>query len=155
MTSAKTGAKRAGDIMSREPVCVDPAAGVAELTRLFSEHEISGAPVVDAQGRLIGVVSRTDIMRRTLQRTRAGAPAYFFEWLDEQAGEPEEFEPDAEPQVQDCMTEGAVTARPDDSLAAVARRMSEAHVHRVIVVDEENIPVGVVTSLDMLGAWSR
>lgn len=148
-------AKRVADIMSREPVCVEPHAGIYELARLFNDNEISGAPVVDAGGRVIGVVSKTDLMRHTLQRTREGAPAYFFEWLDEQAGESEGLDADTEPTVEDCMTESAVTARPDDSVASVARKMAEAHVHRVVVVDEEQIPIGIVTSLDALGAWPR
>lgn len=146
-------AKRVADIMSAEPVCVEPGAGIYELARLFNEHEISGAPVIDAQGRLLGVVSKTDLMRHTLQRTRQGAPAYFFEWLDEQAGEPEAVTAETEPTVEDFMTEGGVTAKPGESLATVARRMAEAHVHRVIVIDDERIPIGVVTSLDMLDAW--
>lgn len=145
--------KRVNDIMSREPVCVEPGAGIYEVARLFNEHEISGAPVIDAQGRLVGVVSKTDLMRHTLQRTRQGAPAFFFEWLDEQAGEPEGITAETEPTVQDFMTEGAVTAKPGDALGAVARRMAESHVHRVVVIDDEQTPIGVVTSLDLLDAW--
>ena len=48
------------------------------------------------------------------------------------------------------MTEDPVTARPDESLPVVAARMIDAHIHRIIVVDPDNRPVGIVTSMDML-----
>ncbi len=53
----------ARDVMTLEPVCVGPATTIRELARLFEENEISGAPVVNRSGRLVGVVSTTDLVR--------------------------------------------------------------------------------------------
>ena len=57
--------------------------------------------------------------------------------------------------VQEFMTDSLVTASPDTSVQKVAQRMMEAGVHRVIIVDEEHCPVGIITSLDLVGILAR
>jgi CBS domain-containing protein len=53
-------ARIAGDIMTKEPLCAEPATTFRQLARLFEENDISGCPVVDEEGKVIGVVSKTD-----------------------------------------------------------------------------------------------
>ena len=55
---------RVGEVMTNDPVCLSGGETVAEVARLFDANEISGAPVVDGLHRLIGVVSRTDLIHR-------------------------------------------------------------------------------------------
>jgi CBS domain-containing protein len=50
------------------------------------------------------------------------------------------------------MTEDPVTASPDDAAAGVARKLAENRMHRAVVIDRERIPIGIVTSLDLLKA---
>jgi CBS domain-containing protein len=146
---------KARDLMSSDPVCVEPSATIRELARVFEEHEISGVPVVDQEGKVIGVVTKTDLIRRCSEGTADIPPAYLFEVLADQ-GEPDEAS-EAIPEplicVGDFMTEDPAMVSPDVPVKAVARLMVERRIHRVIVVDDENFPIGIITSMDMLGAF--
>lgn len=148
----------ARDVMTAEPVCVEPATTIRELARVFEEHEISGAPVVDARGALVGVVSKTDLIRKCSEGTLDVPPAYLFEVLSEQGASDEASEvmPEALVCVEDFMTEDPATVVAETPVAEIARTMSEGSIHRVIVVDRSGfpIPVGIVTSLDLLRRWS-
>jgi CBS domain-containing protein len=147
---------RARDVMTADPVCVSPSTTIRELARVFEEHEISGAPVVDQEGRVVGVVSKTDLIRRCSEGTGDIPPAYLFEILSEQGAEGEsEVIPEPLICVEDFMTEDPLTVLPTVAAATVAREMFERRIHRVIVVDDENFPVGIITSLDLLGVFSQ
>jgi CBS domain-containing protein len=151
MTAVKTELK-ARDVMAAEPVCVEPSTSIRRLVRLFEEYEISGAPVVDEEGKVVGMVTKTDLIRRGAKGTAKVPPAYLFEVLGEQGGEEESGEVSPEPPVcvEDFMSEEPLLVGPDASAAAVARLMHERGLHRVIVADEERFPLGVITSLDLL-----
>lgn len=140
-------------IMTREPVCAEPSMSMRQFAHLLEENEISGAPVVDSQGRVIGVASKSDLIRRCSEGTRDLPPGYLFEVISDQGGDDEDVIPEPLICVQDFMSEDVETSRPDAPISQVARRMYDRHIHRVVVVDEENMPVGIVTSLDMLGAF--
>ncbi|HVZ93396.1 MAG TPA: CBS domain-containing protein [Phycisphaerales bacterium] len=148
---------KAKDMMTAEPVCVTPSARLRELARVFEDHEISGAPVIDQEGKVVGVVSKTDLIRRCSQGIDDIPPAYLFEVLSEQGADEETSEVMPEPLVcvEDLMTEDPLVVGPAVPAAAVARLMHEKRVHRVIVVDEEKFPLGIITSLDLLGAFPQ
>ncbi len=148
---------RAKDVMSTDPVCVAPSTRIRELAQIFEEHEISGMPVVDQEGRVIGVVSKTDLIRRCAEGTDDIPPAYLFEILSEQGDEDATSEVMPEPLVcvEDFMTEDPLMVGPDISVSTVARLMCERRVHRVIVADKDNFPVGIITSMDLLDALSK
>lgn len=148
---------RAKDVMTADPVCVGPSVRLRELARIFEEHEISGVPVLDQEGRVIGVVSKTDLIRRCSEGTDDIPPAYLFEILSEQGDEETTSEVMPEPLVcvEDFMTEDPLMVGPELSAAAVARLMYEKGIHRVIVADDERFPLGIITSMDLLGAISR
>lgn len=149
-----TAKKTAGDIMTSEPVCVDPATTVRELARIFDEYEISGAPVTDGGGRVIGIVSQTDVIRACVERAPEHAPAFFFEMLNEDAGEDMEYGDEEDSlTVEDFMTMDPITVAVDEPLAGIAKRLADEGVHRVIVVDKDDMVQGVITSLDLLRCW--
>lgn len=139
--------------MTPDPVCVDGAMTLRELSRLFMEEEVSGAPVIDSNGHLIGVVSKTDLVRRCLEGETDYPPAYLFEMLSEQAGEETGLTPEHEIVVDEFMSTEPVTATPEETTPAVARRMAESRVHRIVVIDHDRRPIGIVTSLDLLKAF--
>jgi CBS domain-containing protein len=149
----------ARDVMIFEPVCVDRSDTIWQLARVFVEHEISGAPVVDQQGRLVGVVSRTDLVRRCLEGTADIPPAYLFEVIFEQGADDEAAGADVIRErlicVEDCMTQDPVTASPETPVGTIASLMFDGRIHRVIVVDEERFPVGIITSLDLLALFPQ
>lgn len=143
---------RISRIMTREPICIEPDATLREVARLLEELEISGAPVVDENRRILGVVSKTDVLRRCLEGRANGLAGDLFESLSDDAGEEMGLDPEDEILVEDFMSTDVVTAREDEAVAVVARRMAEARIHRAVVVDDDEFPVGIVTSLDVLKA---
>jgi CBS domain-containing membrane protein len=145
----------AGDVMSRDVVTLARDLSLRSAAGILSRLQISGAPVVDEAGRCVGVLSATDFMNRTggsgdAPRPRGGAPAcYCSEWqLADTDALPEEG-------VERFMTADPVTVSPFTPLGAVARCLLDAHLHRVIVVNDHDQPVGVVTSTDLLAAVAR
>jgi CBS domain-containing protein len=147
---------KAKDVMTSDPVTVGPATKISELARVLGDHEISGAPVVDQQGRVIGVVSKTDLIRRCAQGINDIPPACLFEVLCEQDEDDGASQALPEPLVcvGDFMTEDPLTVTPEISARTIGGLMADRRVHRVIVVDEESFPIGIITSLDLLRALS-
>ncbi|TAH39656.1 MAG: CBS domain-containing protein [Planctomycetota bacterium] len=139
------------DIMTRDPICVDAAATIRELASILVRNGISGVPVVGANGKLVGVASKSDLVRRCVEGEQGRDPHYLFSVISE----PDAYTMRAEPLilVGDFMSTDPVTACPDESVADVAHRMAEQGVHRLIIVDEELQPIGIVTTLDVLRAF--
>jgi CBS domain-containing protein len=144
----------AEDLMSRTPTVVPEQMSLRAAARVLSLNQISGAPVVDAQGRLVGVISTTDFMR-CLDRqfgiafSKPASKNLVCEW---EVGHLEALPADA---VRCCMTTDPVTASLETSITELARMMMEAHIHRVVVVDDKRRPIGVVSSTDVLAAVAR
>ena len=145
----------AEDLMSSDPICVEPSTTLRQLARTFAENEISGAPVVDAQGRLVGLVSQTDLIRRCVHGVVDLPPSFLFEMLAETGSEDREMAAEPSFCVEDFMTEDPLTATRESPMSEIARQMCERRVHRVIVKDSQNVPVGIITSLDLACALSR
>lgn len=143
----------ARDIMTPDPVCAEPHMPIRALVELLEGAGVSGAPVVDRQGAVIGVVSKSDLLHACLERADDYEPAYLYEMIrgdeDDEVGPASSF-PDPEIRVEDFMTDEPLTAPPTAALHALATMMHEARVHRVIIADGDRVPVGVVTSLDIV-----
>jgi CBS domain-containing protein len=147
----------ARDVMTREVISVTPSTLLSELARICAEDRISGCPVVTLDGRLVGIVSRTDLVERLLdgRLDRTGDDA-LRRMLQLEAGEGYEtsrsigeHEEEAIGEVDDIMSTEVVTVAPDAPLAVVARRMADERIHRVLVMEGDSI-AGIVTSLDLL-----
>jgi CBS domain-containing protein len=106
--------------------------------------------VVDASGRLIGVVSKTDILHRALEGPVGSRPGSFFERLAEGFNLDTDMSPESLGTVDELMSPDPITATPEEPVVTVARRMAENGIHRVIVVDRSGGPIGIVTALDAL-----
>jgi CBS-domain-containing membrane protein len=141
----------AADVMTRELMLVPQDMSVQAAARLLARAQVSGAPVVDGQGRCIGVISTTDFVRwislgaRPARKRHPAAPCV-CEW--------EVLNPEALPDetVRTCMTPDPVTTAPETSIGDLAQAMIDAHIHRVLVVDAACRPIGVVSSTDILAA---
>lgn len=120
---------RVGNLMSIDPVVIDPDALVAEAERLLKAHRISGLPVV-YDGATVGVISQTDIV---IARSSELISANWHRL-----------------RVRNIMSAPPVTVHMDTSIRRAARLMVERHIHRLVVVDGEDRPVGVITPLDLL-----
>lgn len=155
MPAVKSNLK-ARDVMTSDPLCVSPATTIVELARIFEDNDISGAPVVDAQGRAVGIVSKTDLIRQCARGSGEIPPAYMFEMLFEIEGEDAASTAAIEDRVhvEDFMTEDPIVVGLETPAASVARLMNEQRVHRVIVTDKDDFVVGIITCLDLVGAFA-
>jgi CBS domain-containing protein len=141
------------DIMTPDPICVGADTSARELARILESNEISGVPVVDSLHRIIGVASKTDLLRRCVEGPIGSRPGTFFESLAEGLDFGSDMDPEELGTVEDFMTPEPVTVGPDDPVGKVAHRMAEENVHRLVVVDKRRHVVGIVTSLDLLREW--
>lgn len=143
--------RTAGDLMSRPVVLIPKEMSLPGAARLLAQAQVSGGPVVDAEGRCIGVLSTTDFLHLVEKGKRpphhADRPVRAWEIF-----EPEEA---CEECVEDYMNCDPVMVSSESHIGAIARMMMEAHIHRVIVVDEDEHPIGIVSSTDILAAVAR
>jgi CBS domain-containing protein len=144
----------AKDIMNPNVVTVADTMDLREAAKIFVEGRISGAPVIDELGNLVGVISQSDLVEYELATEReltVEAPFYrrpYDESLDPSRGfQIEELPADT---IKDVMTPYLITIKEDTPIREVAARMAECGIHRLIVVDEDQQIRGIVTSLDVL-----
>ena len=145
----------AKDIMTEEVIRVHDDWTLTELAAAFTDHMISGAPVVDDTKKLVGVVSTTDLARQGTNRAmRETVPHDFYvrAW-DVVSDDPRGFsvEEESELKVRDIMTPMIFSVSVDSSLEEMADTMIGGRVHRLIVTNGDEV-VGIVTTLDMLKA---
>jgi CBS-domain-containing membrane protein len=142
----------AADLMSRDIHAIPVEMSLRAAARVLSCARITGAPVVDAKGRCVGVLSTTDI----LHWAEKGCAADLLVeecpvWADWQVVALDRLPADG---VRRSMTADIVTASPHTRITDLTRMMLDAHIHRVIVVDGRDRPVGIVTSTDILAAFA-
>jgi CBS-domain-containing membrane protein len=145
----------AGDLMSPATVVVPEEMSLQGAVRLLWQANVTGAPVVNADGRCVGVISATDLLPwvgKGQTPTRARSAASRCVCSDWQVGGAGDLPDEA---VRHHMTADPVTTAVGASAGELARRMVDAHIHRVIVVDKDCKPVGVVSSTDLLAAIAR
>jgi CBS domain-containing protein len=142
----------AADLMAANPISLRAEAAVAEAIVLFTEKGIAAAPVIDEAGRPIGVVSRSDLLVHQCEheKHRGGKPDYFFAPLSESAGAPSESRMAIKSTVADLMTPAVFAVSPDTPVQQVVSDMVGLHVHRLFVVDDDGILVGVISTMDVL-----
>lgn len=134
---------QAKDIMTTEVVTVDPELDVASVAKLLLDHHISGAPVVDREGSVVGIISEGDLMRRAeCNRGRSW-------WLSLLADRTGEFIHVHETRAQDVMTRKVVSIGEETAISEAARILEANYIKRVPVIDEGHL-VGLVSRADIL-----
>jgi CBS domain-containing protein len=145
----------ASDLMNPEVLTVQEDMTVRELASFLIENEISGAPVADAEGRLVGVVSLVDIAAVTSGegRSRVDGSAFFGpNWddgLDEEDVEDLPLDQDGL-RVADIMTPQIFSVPEDATVSQIASLMLKGHLHRLLVTREDRA-IGIITTSDLLG----
>jgi IMP dehydrogenase len=122
---------RVGNLMTLNPVTIGPEESAGDAEQLLKAYRISGLPVV-ADGVVVGVLSQTDLLTAHSSELIAG------NW--------------PRLKVRHLMTTPALTIRATASIESAARLMLEHHIHRLVVIDEDETPIGVITPLDLLRA---
>jgi CBS domain-containing protein len=142
------------DLMTANVVTIEPDATYKEAVESLLEHDVSGLPVVNGDGRLVGIVTEADLMVRAMYAGRRRRRALDVV-ADLLAGDRSTWTKGHADTVGEIMTAKLVTARPEDTVAAAARRMRTASVKRMPVVDTDGRLVGVVSRQDLLASYSR
>jgi CBS domain-containing protein len=145
----------ASDIMRRELIALRAQDSLAEAERTLVDAQVGGAPVVDEQGKPIGVVSVRDMARHRTEDAELpeGTDAGVFDDTSDDDEDVEFGRRESGACVEDVMTSTIVSVRPITPLVDVAKRMVEAKVHRVLVVDGDQL-LGLLSSMDMLAAMA-
>ncbi|HLY47058.1 MAG TPA: CBS domain-containing protein [Stellaceae bacterium] len=144
---------RAMDVMTTDVITVAPDMTVQALATLLAERGISGAPVVDAGGRLVGVISEGDLLHRaeigTARRHRVRRRSW---WLDHFASDlARDYVKSHGRTVNDIMTRAVVTVTEDTELADVAALLEAKRVKRVPVMRDGKI-VGIISRANIVRA---
>lgn len=140
---------RAADLMTRDVVTVKPETSVDDLCDLFRDRKITGVPVVDGEGRLVGIVSKDDVIFR-----RRGAGDRTRQETDIKALFSSGFVGFAHSsgngviRVVDIMTRQVLSAPEETGVADLCRLMWEKRVHRIPIV-RGDVLVGIVSALDI------
>ncbi len=142
----------AEDLMKRDVVTIAAEMSLQAAAHVLSQEQISGAPVVDAQGCCIGVLSTTDFVHwadaggpgEVVHSTRPVGVCSDWQVLD--------LELLARDEVRQHMSADPVLVPPCTRITELAQMMLDAHIHRVLVADKQGRPIGIVSSTDILAA---
>ena len=142
---------RIADVMTRDVVSVTPDTPLKDVAAVLVERGISGLPVCDADGAVVGVLSEADLLVK-----QGGSPQRsggLFAWLVDSAGTPDLAKLRAH-SAGDAMTAPAVTVETDSPVSEAARTMVSLGVNRLPVVEDGRL-VGIVTRADLVRLFTR
>jgi len=150
-------AETAADMMTANPVSVREDATLKEALVLLIDKGFSAAPVIDNAGRPVGVLSRSDLLihdRESAHFLQVAPEFYHKEELKTEKGEALgrgfQVEKVDRTRVSDVMTPAIFTVAPDSTAAKVVHDLLSLKVHRLFVVDENGVLVGVISTFDVL-----
>lgn len=152
---------RVKDIMTEDVITVSPDASIYDCAKLLGEKKISGVPVVDGDGEVVGMLSEADIMKLIESRDISinlilpspldvlELPVRMKLGLDELANSAEKA---ASARVRDMMTKSVVTISPEEDISKAAKIMADENINRLPVMDEKGKLAGIITRGDIIEA---
>ena len=146
----------AKDIMTKEVITVTTDVTIEGLARIFTRHDISGAGVVDEDGKLIGIVTENDLIKME-QRLHIPTVINIFDAVI-YLGSSKRFEEDikrmAATKVEDIFRKDIVTITENSTIEEIATIMSEKNIHHLPVVKKGKL-VGIVGKKDIVRAIAK
>lgn len=149
--------KTVAQVMTHNPIMVNPQTPLKQAIQILSEKQISGLPVVDDMGKLVGIISETDLM---WQETGITPPAYIMLldsviYLQNPAAYERDLHKALGQTVGEVMSNNPITISPDQSLKAAAKIIQDHKVRRLPVVDDAGTVIGILTRGDIIRtmAW--
>jgi CBS domain-containing protein len=142
---------RAKDIMTRQVHTVSPETAVEDLAQRFIDTRVSTLPVVDASGRLVGIVTETDLVEQN-KPLHIPTVIAVFDWvlyLESEKNFQDDVRRISARKVDEICRRDLVTCSPETPVSEIAGLMSEKKVHLVPVLDGDKL-VGVVARLDLI-----
>ena len=138
------------DIMTSPVVSIEPESAVLEAVRIMLQRHISGLPVIDKEGRLVGIVTEGDFLRRAETGTQRRRPRW-LEYLVGPGRLADEYTRTHGRKVHEIMTAGALTVTEDTPLDEVVRLMEKRRIKRLPVM-RGNAVVGIVSRANLVHA---
>lgn len=150
------------EIMTKDVISFKPEDSLSTVAKTFIEENISAAPVIDEENRVVGIISESDLMDVLEYHENLGSellslvPEYGDRWSFQRSFEEvdEWLQRVEEGKAEDEMTKGVFTVNPDDDVSKVEEVMVLRKVNQVPVVDEEKKLVGLVARADVIRARS-
>ena len=124
---------RVAELMTIDPIVISVDAPIEEAEELLRHNRITGLPVVDLSGRLVGVISQTDLLHLAV-------PAVQALIRHRENGI----------RVGEVMSSPPVTIDSTATVRDAARRMNDERLHRLVAVDDHGRPIGVVAAMDFV-----
>ncbi|MGB5772630.1 MAG: CBS domain-containing protein [Crocosphaera sp.] len=150
--------KTVADVMTPDPITVKPQTALSEAIKILAEKHISGLPVVDDNGKLLGVISETDLM---WQETGVDTPPYIMIldsviYLQNPARHEKEIHKALGQTVGEVMTDKPISIKASQSLKEAAHLMHEKKIRRLPVMDQSNTKViGILTQGDIIRTMAQ
>jgi len=141
---------KASDVMAKNLVTVHPETSVKEIAELMTKSRISGLPVVDRAGKLVGIISETDLLHRAETGTERRRKWWLGAFLDSDQLAREYAESHAR-KASDIMSSKVVTVEANTELGAVADLLERRRLKRVPVLADGTL-VGIITRGDLVRA---
>ena len=141
--------RRVFELMNPDVVALRPEHSVTEAQQILAARSVSGAPVVDETGRVLGVVSQNDLVRKATHPDTAEKAGQFFSSIEDYADLGTTPVGASSARVGDLMNKRVFSVNRDTGVAVAANIMRERRIHRLLVTDK-GVLVGIVSSLDLL-----
>jgi len=147
----------AKDIMSGNVITIDKNASIEELSALLIEKKISGVPVTDENGIMVGIATEGDII---VKDTDLHFPRYFklldgIIYLESFTKFKNNLRKHLAIKVEEIMTRKVISASRDTKINDIAEMMVNNRVNRIPIVDENNKPIGIVTRADIVKSFAK
>jgi len=143
---------QAHTIMHSPALCITQEKTVADLLHILADNGISGLPVLDEQGKIVGVVSEKDVLRilgKSPQSSMVGLMAASL-------SAPFALRPEEQgTRVKDIMTSPPIVLHEDDTLGAILELFHSRAVNRLPVINAEKTPVGIISRHDVIQSFGR
>lgn len=141
---------KVADVMTSPVITVAPTSTIAEAARLMLQYRISGLPVVDPEGAVVGMVTEGDLLRRAETGTGRHR-ARWLEFLISPGRLAKEYAAEHARRVDEVMTADVISVAPGDTLEEVVRRMERHRIKRVPVIEAGRL-VGIISRANLVRA---
>jgi CBS domain-containing protein len=141
--------RRVSELMNPDVVTLRPDHSLVEAQQILSSKSVSGAPVVDASGRVLGVISQNDLVRKAAHPDTVAQAGQFFSSVEDYADLGTTPVAPSSQHVSDVLTPRVYSVNRDTGVAVAANIMRE-RAHPPVARDRKGVLVGIISSLDLL-----
>ena len=154
MMDSSIGTTRISEVMTSLVLTANATDQMENLARVFEEQDINAAPVVDESGKCVGIITSHDLVEfeaaRQLMQNEI-SHGYYYNLAHYGDGASEAIPGLNFNEVGFHMTKTLETVGHDEPLSSAARKMCQKHIHHLIVLDQDQKPAGILSTLDILG----